>query len=92
MTKALREVERLGPTQSRPAPCSQSFSIGVAQNIATCPLVTKDIKQASDTVWHTGMKYKIRNNFNLPAKTEKLLCSFLSDEKMRIKHTQTHSE
>lgn len=57
-----------------------------------CAIVTKDVKQAFDTVWHLGLKYKICNNFQLPLITQKLLCSFLSDRKMRIRHKTSYSE
>ena len=43
------------------------------------------------TVWHTGLKYKICNNFNLPQLTQKLLCNFLDGRVTRIKHQTTFS-
>jgi len=51
-----------------------------------CAIVTKDVKQAFDTVWHTGLKYKICNNFDFPPITQRLLCNFLTDRQMRIRH------
>ena len=51
-----------------------------------CALVTKDVKQAFDTVWHIGLKYKICTHFDLPPITQKLLCSFLDNRQMRIRH------
>ena len=49
-------------------------------------LVTKDVQKAFDTVWHTGLIYKICNNFNLPLITQKLLCSFLAERQTNIRH------
>ena len=49
-------------------------------------LVTKDVKKAFDTVWLTGLKYKICNNFDLPPLTQKILCSFLDERETRIRH------
>ena len=54
-------------------------------------LVTKDVKKAFDTVWHTGLKYKICNNFNLPHLTQRILCSFLEERESRISHQGTLS-
>ena len=54
-------------------------------------LVTKDVKKAFDTVWHIGLKYKIRTNFNLPPLIQKLLCNFLDDRQARIRHQGTLS-
>ena len=54
-------------------------------------LVTKDVKKAFDTVWHTGLKYKICNNFRLPSLTKKLLSNFLEDRRTRIKHLNAFS-
>ena len=51
-----------------------------------CAVVTKDVKQAFDTVWHTGLKFKICNNFNLPHTLQRLLCNFLTDRRIRIRH------
>ena len=51
-----------------------------------CAIVTKDVKQAFDTVWHEGLKYKIWHNFNLPVIFKKLLCSFITDRQIRIRH------
>ena len=56
-----------------------------------CALVTKDVKQAFDSVWHTGLQYKICNNFNLPPITQKLLCNFLTDRQIRIRHKSSLS-
>ena len=47
-------------------------------------IVTKDIEKAFDRVWHTGMKYKLANNFNLPDLTVRLFCSFLDDRSCYI--------
>ena len=57
-----------------------------------CALVTKDVKQAFDTVWHTGLKHKICNNFELPHPTQRLLCNFLTDRKIRVRHQQILSD
>lgn len=54
-------------------------------------IVTKDIKQAFDTVWHTGLKYKICNNFNLPPAFQRILCNFLTERQLRIKHKNCFS-
>ena len=55
-------------------------------------LVTKDVKQAFDTVWHTGLKYKICTKFDLPPLTQRLLCNFLTDRRMRIRHQRCFSD
>ena len=55
-------------------------------------LLTKDVQKAFDTVWHTGLKYKICNYFNLPIKSQKLLSSFLDERRMRIKFKNAHSD
>jgi len=49
-------------------------------------IVTKDVQKAFDTVWHTGLKYKIAYDFDLPAPLTKLLCNFLTDRRCRIIH------
>ena len=48
-------------------------------------LVTKDVEQAFDTVWHIGLKYKICTKFNLPPLTQRLLCNFLDDRTLKLK-------
>ena len=55
-------------------------------------IVTKDVQKAFDTVWHTGLKYKIANHFDLPAPMTKLLCNFLTDRRCRILHKDKFSE
>ena len=54
-------------------------------------IVTKDVKKAFDTVWHTGLKYKICNNFQLPPLTKKILCNFLEERETKIRHQGTLS-
>lgn len=54
-------------------------------------IVTKDIQKAFDTVWHTGLKFKICNNFNLPPLLQRLLCNFLTQRSVRIKHKSSFS-
>lgn len=49
-------------------------------------LVTKDVHITFDTVCHTGLTYKIGNNFQLPLITQKLLCSFLQERQTIIRH------
>ena len=55
-------------------------------------LVTKDVERAFDTVWHTGLKYKICNNFNFPPLIKKLLCSYLDNRKLKLKFRNKISE
>ena len=54
-------------------------------------IVTKDVAKAFDTVWHTGLKYKILHHFNLPNPLTKLLCNFLTDRRCRILHKDKFS-
>lgn len=49
-------------------------------------LVTTDVNKAFDTVWHTGLKFKILTDFNLPPPIIKFLCNYLTDRQCRIKH------
>ena len=55
-------------------------------------IVTKDVEKAFDTVWHTGLKYKIAYHFDLPNPMTKLLCNFLTDRRCRIIHTDKASD
>ena len=55
-------------------------------------LVTKDVKKAFDTVWQTGLKYKICDKFNLPDLTKRTLCNFLDNRSTRIRHLDTFSD
>ncbi len=55
-------------------------------------LITKDVQKAFDTVWHDGLRYKICSNFNLPIKSQKLLCNFLYERKMRIRFKDSLSD
>ena len=55
-------------------------------------LLTKDVQKAFDTVWHTGLKYKICKYFHLPIKSQKLLSNFLDERRMRIRFKNTHSD
>ena len=48
-------------------------------------LVTKDVEQAFDTVWHTGLRYKICTKFNFPSLTQRLLCNFFDERKLKLK-------
>ena len=54
-------------------------------------LVTKDVKKAFDTVWHTGLKHKSCNSYNLPPLTQRILCSFLKERLTRIRHQDIFS-
>lgn len=54
-------------------------------------LVTKDVKQAFDTVWHVGLKHQIFHDFDLPLISKRLLCNFLTERRTRIKHDSTFS-
>ena len=55
-------------------------------------IITKDVQKAFDTVWHDGLRFKICTYFNLPIKSQKLLCNFLEERKMRIRFNNAHSE
>ena len=55
-------------------------------------LVTKDVEQAFDTVWHIGLKYKICTKFNLPSLFQRLLCNFLDDRKLSLKFLDQRSD
>lgn len=54
-------------------------------------IVTKNIKKAFDTVWHTGLKFNIYNNYNVPSPFQRSLCNFLTDRYVRIKHKSNFS-
>lgn len=49
-------------------------------------LVTTDVTKAFDTVWHSGLKHKILNDFHLPPPIIKFLCNFLTDRQCRVRH------
>ena len=48
--------------------------------------ISLDIQKAFDKVWHSGLIYKIHNNFNLPDITRKLLSNFIINRQYRILH------
>ena len=56
-----------------------------AQGFKTA-ILSKDVQKAFDTVWHSGLTWKIHNRFNLPMPMKKLLTNFLHDRKVKIKH------
>ena len=49
-------------------------------------ILSKDVQKAFDTVWHSGLTWKIHNRFNLPMPLKRLLTSFLHDRKVKVKH------
>ena len=49
-------------------------------------ILSKDVQKAFDTVWHSGLIWKIHNKFNLPMPIKKLLTSFLCDRTVKVKH------
>ena len=56
-----------------------------AQGFKTA-ILSKDVQKAFDTVWHSGLTWKIHNRFNLPMPLKKLLTNFLHDRTVKIKH------
>lgn len=54
-------------------------------------VVTKDVQKAFDTVWHEGLKLKICRDYDLPLNIQKLLCNFLNDRTIKIKHKNCFS-
>lgn len=53
-------------------------------------IVTKDVQKAFDTVWHSGLKFKIINDFDLPQFFPDF-SNFLTDRQCRILHKDTLS-
>ena len=49
-------------------------------------ILSKDVQKAFDTVWHSGLVWKIHHKFNLPMPMKKLLTSFLYDRTVKVKH------
>ena len=49
-------------------------------------ILSKDVQKAFDTVWHSGLIWKIHHRFNLPMPLKKLLTSFLHDRSVKVKH------
>ena len=49
-----------------------------------CNIICRDVAKAFDKVWHDGLKYKILH-LELPEIYEKLLCSFITERKARIR-------
>ena len=56
-----------------------------AQGFKTA-ILSKDVQKAFDTVWHSGLTWKIHHKFNLPMPLKKLLTNFLHDRKVKVKH------
>ena len=56
-----------------------------AQGFKTA-ILSKDVQKAFDTVWHSGLTWKIHNRFNLPMPLKKILTNFLHDRKVKVKH------
>ena len=57
-----------------------------AQGFKTA-ILSKDVQKAFDTVWHSGLIWKIHHKFNLPMPMKKLLTNFLHDRTVKVKHT-----
>jgi len=53
-------------------------------------VVSLDVEKAFDSVWHDGLRYKLRN-LGLPVKLNRLLSSFLSDRTVRVRVGSTLS-
>ena len=49
-------------------------------------MLSKDIEEAFDKVYHPSLIYKIFNKFNLPILFCKTLANFLIDREIKIKH------
>ena len=49
-------------------------------------ILSKDVQKAFDTVWHSGLIWKIYHRFNLPMPLKKLLTSFLHERLVKLKH------
>ena len=49
-------------------------------------ILSKDVQKAFDTVWHSGLIWKIHHKFNLPMPMKKLLTSFLCERTVKLKH------
>ena len=49
-------------------------------------ILSKDVQKAFDTVWHSGLIWKIHHRFHLPMPLKKLLTSFLHDRVVKVKH------
>ena len=49
-------------------------------------ILSKDVQKAFDTVWHSGLIWKIYHRFNLPMPLKKLLTSFLNERQVKVKH------
>ena len=49
-------------------------------------ILSKDVQKAFDTVWHSGLIWKIHHKFNLPMPMKKLLTNFLHDRTVKLKH------
>ena len=61
-----------------------------AQGFKTA-ILSKDVQKAFDTVWHSGLIWKIHNRFNLPMPIKKLLTSFLHERSVKVKHNNYFS-
>lgn len=55
-----------------------------------CSAAFLDISQAFDKVWHEGLIQKIENY--LPAQVSKIITSYLTDRKFKVKHQEEQSE
>ena len=49
-------------------------------------ILSKDVQKAFDTVWHSGLIWKIHNKFNLPMPIKRLLTNFLQERSVKVKH------
>ena len=56
-----------------------------AQGFKTA-ILSKDVQKAFDTVWHSGLIWKIHHKFNLPMPMKKLLTNFLHDRTVKLNH------
>ena len=62
-----------------------------AQGFKTA-ILSKDVQKAFDTVWHSGLIWKIHHRFNLPMPLKKLLTSFLHNRVVKVKHANYISD
>ena len=49
-------------------------------------ILSKDVQKAFDTVWHSGLIWKIYHRFKLPMPVKKLLANFLKSRQVKVKH------
>ena len=61
-----------------------------AQGFKTA-ILSKDVQKAFDTVWHSGLVWKIHHQFKLPMPIKKILTSFLHDRTVKVKHNNYFS-